>query len=227
MGGKPRMKPEPGPTLFIGEESIIKTTPMIGITRDRREPTRHDFPLLDAALKRDPDLQKGLNLAWDALKEAIEGVIPHDQRDEIWTDLDDYPDIELFQTAGMLARHYKPDYLLVHPLGMDYMGEKHGADSAEYRNQAILQDVYMSALIGEWLQTGYTVLVTSDHGMNADKLHGGTTPEVREVPLYLMRPGIPGAGDTSEVVSQLQIAPTVLNLLDLEIPDTMQHPAIV
>ena len=140
---------------------------------------------------------------------------------------DNYPDIELFQSAGMLARHYQPDYLLVHPMGMDYIGEKYGADSPEYRNQAILQDVYMSALIGEWLQGGYIVLVTSDHGMNADKLHGGTTPEVREVPLYLMQPGIPGAGDTSEVVSQLQIAPTVLKLLDLEIPETMEHPAII
>jgi len=140
---------------------------------------------------------------------------------------DDFPDIELFVTAGMLARRYNPDYMLVHPMGMDYLGEKHGADSPEYRNHAIRQDLYMSALIAEWIQLGYNVLVTGDHGINSDRLHGGTTPEVREVPLYLMRPGIPGAGDTEEVLSQLQIAPTVLKLLDLEIPNTMQHPAII
>jgi len=140
---------------------------------------------------------------------------------------DEFPDIELFVTAGMLARRYSPDYLLVHPMGMDYMGEKHGADSLEYRNQAILQDMYMSALIAEWIQHGYNVLVTGDHGMNADHLHGGTTPEVREVPLYLIRPGTPGAGDTGEELSQLQIAPTILSLLDLDIPDSMKHPSII
>ena len=140
---------------------------------------------------------------------------------------DDFPDIELFVTAGMLVRKFTPDYLLVHPMGMDYQGEKHGADSPEYRNQAILQDMYMSALVAEWLQSGYNVLVTGDHGINADRLHGGTTPEVREVPLYMIRPGIPGSGDTGKVLSQLQIAPTILRLMDLDIPETMQHPAII
>jgi predicted AlkP superfamily pyrophosphatase or phosphodiesterase len=140
---------------------------------------------------------------------------------------DEYPDIELFVTAGMLVRKFTPDYLLVHPMGMDYMGEKFGADSPEYRNQAIYQDMYLSALIAEWLQLGYNVLVTGDHGINEDRLHGGTTPGVREVPLYLMRPGIPGAGDTGEVISQLQIAPTVLRLLDLEVPTTMKGSPIV
>jgi len=85
----------------------------------------------------------------------------------------------------------------------------------------------MSALIAEWTQSGYNILVTGDHGMNADGRHGGTTADVREVPLFLMRPGIPGAGDTGEVLSQLQVAPTILKLLDLEIPDTMQHSPII
>lgn len=140
---------------------------------------------------------------------------------------DDYPDIELFVTAGMLVRRFQPDYMLVHPMGMDYLGEKHGANSPEYRNQAILQDVYMSALVGEWIERGYNVLITGDHGMNNDGLHGGTTPEVREVPLFLIRPDHPGVGYSSEVISQLQIAPTVCSLLDVPIPDTMKHPSIV
>jgi predicted AlkP superfamily pyrophosphatase or phosphodiesterase len=140
---------------------------------------------------------------------------------------DDYPDIELFSTGGMLARRFNPDYLLIHPMGMDYLGEKHGADSPEYRNQAILQDMYMSALIGEWMQFGYNILVTGDHGINADHLHGGTTPEVREVPLFLIQPGVQGTGDTGEIISQLQIAPTVCKLLGVEVPDTMSHHPIM
>jgi hypothetical protein len=33
-------------------------------------------------------------------------------------------------------------------------------------------------------------MATGDHGINADKLHGGITPEVRDVPLYLVGPDI-------------------------------------
>ena len=111
--------------------------------------------------------------------------------------------------------------------GMGFLGEKYGADSSQYRNQAILQDMYLSALIAEWTQLGYNILVTGDHGINADRLHGGTSPEVREFPLFLIRPGIPGAGNTNEVISQLQIAPTVCDLLGVAIPESMIHPPII
>ncbi len=140
---------------------------------------------------------------------------------------DDYPDIELFAAAGMLVRRYKPDYLLVHPMGMDHAGETHGADSSEYRNQAIRQDVWLSTYLAEWMQQGYTILVSADHGINADGMHGGTLPEVRAVPLYFIRSGFPGQGDTHEQISQLQIAPTLCKLLGLEIPASMKAAALV
>jgi predicted AlkP superfamily pyrophosphatase or phosphodiesterase len=140
---------------------------------------------------------------------------------------DNYPDIELFAMAGTLVRKFNPDYMLVHPMGMDYAGETYGADSSEYRNHAIHQDVMLANLIPEWMERGYNILVTSDHGMNVDRLHGGTTPDVREVPLFFIRPGIPGEGDTEEVLSQLQIAPTVCKLLGIPIPETMKQPPIV
>jgi len=47
------------------------------------------------------------------------------------------------------------------------------------------------------------------------------------VPLYLIRPGVPGAGDTGEVISQLQIAPTVCKLLGVPIPDTMKQEPVI
>lgn len=53
------------------------------------------------------------------------------------------------------------------------------------------------------------------------------TPDVREVPLYLIRPGETGKGDTHEVVSQLQIAPTICKILGVEIPKTMKAAALV
>ena len=139
---------------------------------------------------------------------------------------DSYPDVELFATAGFLARRFAPDYLLVHPMGMDYQGEQHGANSSQYRNQAIFQDMALATLIPEWLEMGYVVLVTADHGINDDHLHGGTTPDVRNVPLYIIRPDGKGQGDTGEEVSQLRIAPTVCHLLEVPIPETMKEPPI-
>lgn len=139
---------------------------------------------------------------------------------------DEYPDIELLATAGMLVRRFQPDYLLIHPMGMDYAGETFGSDSAQYRTHAIRQDMWLATYIAEWLGDGYNILLTGDHGMNADGNHGGTTADVREVPLYIVRPGAPGRGDTKEVVSQLQLAPTLCKLLDVPIPETMKHSPV-
>lgn len=139
----------------------------------------------------------------------------------------DHPDIELFATAGMLVRRFNPDYLLVHPMGMDYAGETHGADSQEYRKHAIRQDMWLASYLAEWMEQNYCILVTGDHGINADGLHGGTTPDVREVPLYLIRPEVPGKGDTNETLSHLQIAPTICKLLAIPAPQTMKAAALV
>jgi predicted AlkP superfamily pyrophosphatase or phosphodiesterase len=140
---------------------------------------------------------------------------------------DSFPDIELFDLAVILMRKYSPDYLLVHPMGMDDIGQKYGSNTSEYRNHAIEQGMWMTQLVSEGLEQGYNVIVTADHGMNIDKTHGGTTPDMREVPLFLIRPGMAGAGNTQEVVSQLQIAPTICKLLDVEIPETMKAVPIV
>jgi len=140
---------------------------------------------------------------------------------------DEYPDQELFNIAAMLVRRFNPDYLLVHPMGMDYTGQSFGADSSKYRNQATRQDTLLAPMIVEWLEKGYNILVTGDHGVNADHSHGGTTWEVRQVPLFLVRPGLSGSGNTGQVVSQLQIAPTLLLLLGLPAPERMKRLPVV
>lgn len=139
---------------------------------------------------------------------------------------DDYPDIELFYTAAYLVRRHSPDYLLLHPMGMDYRGETYGSDSREYRNHAVYQDAKLAPLLMEWRERGYTIFVTGDHGVNADGAHGGAEPGQREVPFYAIQPSRRGGGETDEIVSHLQIAPTILKLLDVPIPSTMPHPPL-
>jgi len=140
---------------------------------------------------------------------------------------DSYPDQDLFLTGASLIRKYSPDYLLIHPMGMDFLGDTLGSDTPEYRNQAIVQDVILANLIPEWLQRGYAVLVTGDHGMSADHSHGGTTPDVRMIPLYILPPAGCGKGNTHETVSQLQLAPTILTILGLPLAETMQATPVV
>lgn len=139
---------------------------------------------------------------------------------------DEMPDIEVFASAGMLVRRYSPDYMLVHPMGMDYTGELYGANSSQYRNHAIRQDMWLSGYISEWMSLGYNILITGDHGMNDDGLHGGTTIQVREVPLFIMGTDLTGLGDTREVISMLQIAPTISKLLGLPPIGSMTHLSI-
>ena len=107
------------------------------------------------------------------------------------------------------------------------MGETYGADSSQYRNQAIYQDAMLATLLQEWIGGNYNILVTGDHGINNDKMHGGTTPEVREVPLYLIRARTQGQGNTEEVIHMLQIAPTICRLLGMPIPETMKAASLV
>lgn len=139
----------------------------------------------------------------------------------------DMPDVEVFAAAGTLLRRFLPDYLLIHPMGLDTLGEAHGAQSEQYRKQVIVQDQIIAYLVPDALKAGYTILITGDHGISDDRMHGGTTDDVRHVPLYLITPDGMGQGDTGRTVAQLQIAPTVLKLLELPIPETMQQKPLV
>ena len=78
----------------------------------------------------------------------------------------------------------------------------------------------------EWRERGHTIFVTGDHGINADGAHGGPAADQREVPLFRIPPNGPASNDAIQVVSHLQIAPTILKLLNVSIPSTMKMPAL-
>ncbi len=130
-----------------------------------------------------------------------------------------YPDADLFQQASALVHNVEPDYLLLHPMGCDHIGHLHGGESPQYRTQATRIDSLLARFLPVWREQGYQVLVTADHGMNADGYHGGTTDDVRHVPFYHF--GSAMNGTTTESASQLAVAPTVLSLMGLTIPRAM------
>ncbi|TKE98048.1 alkaline phosphatase family protein [Vibrio kanaloae] len=126
---------------------------------------------------------------------------------------DHYPDEALFLDAEHLRVTHQPDFLLIHPMNIDDMGHKHGLDSRQYRNSARGADIYLSNYLEKWVNDGYQVIITSDHGMNNDLSHGGILPEEREVPFFVI-----GDKFTHQEcsVKQTDICGSVCQLLNLE-----------
>lgn len=134
---------------------------------------------------------------------------------------DAYPDSHLFADAEVLRRDWQPDFLLVHPMGLDFAGHCFGADSKPYRGQAIATDSLLAQYLPRWRSAGYEILITADHGMNSDGQHGGTLPDVREVPLFCLSTAF-RAGTNLEGLPQLAIAPLVCQMLSLPYGENMQ-----
>jgi predicted AlkP superfamily pyrophosphatase or phosphodiesterase len=138
---------------------------------------------------------------------------------------DSYPDSHLFADAEMLRRDYHPNFMLVHPMGLDDTGHRFGSDSKQYRGRAIAMDSLLAQYLPIWLAAGYQVLITADHGMNADGQHGGTLADVRDIPLFCLgnsfTPGVYLDG-----LSQLAIAPLICQHLQLPYGEHMSPIAI-
>lgn len=133
---------------------------------------------------------------------------------------DHYPDSHLFAEAAWLLEQKQPDFLYVHPMNVDDDGHKFTADSKEYRNRVLAVDGYLSLFIPRCLEQGYDVVVTADHGMTDDGNHGGNTNEDRQVPLFVLSNQVTPA-IYEEDVSQLQIAPLICRLLEIDPSDEM------
>ena len=117
-------------------------------------------------------------------------------------------EIDLCAQATLLAERHAPDYLLLHTSSADTLGHTFGGDSAEYRHQAWMIDNALSRAIPLWRELGYDIMVTADHGMNAERHHGGMERIMREVPFYYF--GEADAPEAGEELSQLSIAATIL-----------------
>ena len=126
---------------------------------------------------------------------------------------DHYPDSHLFADAESLRLKHAPDFLLVHPMNIDDAGHGYGLDSPQYRNAARRADVILADYLQGWLDAGYQVLVTADHGMNNDRSHNGLLAEEREVPLFVI--GNAFSFDPDAAPAQLELCGTVCQLLGI------------
>lgn len=99
---------------------------------------------------------------------------------------DHYPDEAVFQDAEYLRTTFSPNFLLIHSMNVDDAGHKFGVDSPEYFRAARKVDYILGNVLPLWLEQGYQILITADHGMNTDRTHGGMADIERQVPLYAL-----------------------------------------
>ncbi len=64
---------------------------------------------------------------------------------------DDYPDSHVFADAETLRRKYDPNFLYIHPLGVDVKGELYGSESKEYREQILKIGSLLAQLLPIWM----------------------------------------------------------------------------
>jgi bisphosphoglycerate-independent phosphoglycerate mutase (AlkP superfamily) len=107
-------------------------------------------------------------------------------------------------------------------MGIDHAGHEHGGGSTEYSQAVSNVDQMLAVAVPIWLGLGYSVLVTADHGHDGHRYHGGTEDVVRNVPLYTIPADGEGRGVQAEVLSQLQVAPTICAALGIDAPETME-----
>jgi predicted AlkP superfamily pyrophosphatase or phosphodiesterase len=138
---------------------------------------------------------------------------------------DAYPDSHLFADAEVLRRDWNPNFLLVHPMGLDYAGHCFGSDSKQYRGRAIATDSLLAQYIPIWRQADYQILITADHGMNEDGQHGGTAANVRTVPLFCMGQCLDPT-EYHEPLPQLSIAPLICSMLSIPPSEKMAQFAL-
>ncbi|SFG93126.1 Type I phosphodiesterase / nucleotide pyrophosphatase [Desulfotomaculum arcticum] len=130
---------------------------------------------------------------------------------------DAYPDSHLFIDGEVLRRNFDPHFLLIHPMGADYTGHLYGANSQEYYNITLKIDSILSTLLTLWIKEDYQIIITSDHGMSADKNHGGIAESERMVPLWTIGSSFKKSKTEPElVIPQRGIAPTICRLLNIE-----------
>jgi predicted AlkP superfamily pyrophosphatase or phosphodiesterase len=134
-------------------------------------------------------------------------------------------EIDLCAQTWALARDRAPDYLLLHTCSCDTLGHFYTGLGAEYAAQAGLVDTALAALIPRLLGAGYAVFVTADHGMDETGDHGGDAACLREVPFFVF--GARLTAKPEAMLDQRAIAPTVLAMLGVAVPETMRAAALV
>ncbi|MEK9622588.1 MAG: alkaline phosphatase family protein [Alphaproteobacteria bacterium] len=129
-------------------------------------------------------------------------------------------DADLFATLTMLCQRFSLDYGILHSCTLDSMGHRFYHDCHEMDHACFVLDEMLAPSITKWRQMGYDVIVTADHGQDARGHHGGHDPLQQDFALYYFGDA-EFYGEADAPLDQLQLAPTILSLMNTHIPETM------
>ncbi|WP_375104544.1 alkaline phosphatase family protein [Paenibacillus sp. RS8] len=128
---------------------------------------------------------------------------------------DHYPDSHVFADAVYLRSAYDPHFLYIHSMNIDDAGHRYGGESKEYELSVRNADGLLATVLPIWMEQGYKILITADHGMNANGYHGGVTSSERDVPLYTFGVDVLSSEKEDQVIPQLRLAPLMCHCLGL------------
>lgn len=129
-------------------------------------------------------------------------------------------DVDLFATLTSLCARFGLDYGLLHTCTLDSMGHRFFHESQEMDHACAVMDEMLAPFIPKWRAMGYDVIVTADHGQDARGHHGGHDPLQQEFALYYFGDASGPAPDAQ--LDQLQLAPTILQLMGAPVAGTMK-----
>lgn len=129
-------------------------------------------------------------------------------------------DADLFATLTSLCARFDLTYGLLHTCTLDSLGHRFGHDCAQMDHACALMDAMLAGFLPRWLEMGYEVIVTADHGQSLRGHHGGTGDDQQDFALYYFGPAEGPARDVA--LDQLQLAPTILHRLGVPVPGSMR-----
>ncbi len=129
-------------------------------------------------------------------------------------------DVDLFATLTNLCMRFGLNYGMLHTCTLDSMGHRFFHDCQEMDHACAVMDEMLAPFIHKWMEAGYEIIVTADHGQDERGHHGGRGALQQEAALYYFGPAKGPAEDT--VIDQLQLAPTILHRLGAPVAATMR-----
>ena len=129
-------------------------------------------------------------------------------------------DVDLFATLTNLCQRFGLDYGILHTCTLDSAGHKLGHEGAKWEHACVVMEEMLSPFIPRWLDAGYELIITADHGQSDTGHHGGHEDIQQDFGLYYF--GSAKGPKPDVLLDQLALAPTILKRLGVEIPATMK-----
>ena len=123
----------------------------------------------------------------------------------------------------------KPTLCFIHIDALDHMGHSYGQGSGEFYAELPLVDGRVKRIVDGIKAAGIyddsIIILTSDHG-HYQTGHGGTTMLEMETPMVIWGKGVKKNHEIQETVIQYDIAATVAEILNLEVPQSWRGKPI-